>query len=69
MLLQFCPGLWYRWKMDMVSLGFYAVVCGTLSVAAPAFGNVPIRFGVGVLVGIAAAWGLPLIKSGLGLTY
>ena len=42
---------------------FYAVVCGTLSVAAPKFVTFPIRFGIGATVGVVAAALLPWIKG------
>jgi hypothetical protein len=53
--------------MDPITLGFYAVVCGTLSVVAPKFPRLPIRLGIGVAVGLIAASILPLIKDVLYL--
>ena len=52
--------------MDLISVGFYAVICGSLSVLAPNFGNAAIRMGVGAVVGIAAAIILPMIRSSMG---
>ena len=49
--------------MDPITLTFYAVVCGCLSVVAPRFPGFPIRLGVGAAVGILAASILPLIKN------
>jgi len=52
--------------MDLFNLAFYAIVCGILSVAAPLLGRMPIRLGVGMIVGIAAAGALPTVKTALG---
>lgn len=49
--------------MDPVTLAFYAVICGVLSVAAPSMGGMMPRLAVGAVVGLAAASILPLIKS------
>lgn len=55
--------------MDMISLGFYAAVCGVLSATAPVLGRFPVRFAIGVLVGLTAAYFLPLVKTTLGSAY
>ncbi|MDB0061861.1 MAG: hypothetical protein QNL58_03765 [Octadecabacter sp.] len=52
--------------MDPITITFYAVVCGCLSVVAPRFPGLPIRLGVGVAVSIFAASILPLIKDMIG---
>jgi len=53
--------------MDPITLVFYAVVCGCLSVAAPKFPGMPIRLGVGAGVGILAASVLPYLKDMIGV--
>ena len=52
--------------MDPVSIAFYAVVCGILSVAAPGLGGVVSRMAVGAVVGIVAAALLPLLRGAAG---
>lgn len=52
--------------MDIIALGFYALICGLLSLLAPSFGTRFLRFGIGAAVGIAAAATLPIIKNALG---
>jgi hypothetical protein len=49
--------------MDLITLSFYAVVCGCLSVAAPKLPGFPVRLGVGAAVGLLAASLLPFIKD------
>ncbi len=49
--------------MDPITLGFYALVCGTLSAVAPRFPRLPIRLGIGAAVGLVAASVLPAIKG------
>lgn len=55
----------YVQRMDPITLIFYAVVCGCLSVVAPKLPGLPVRLGIGAGVGIAAASLLPLIKDAL----
>jgi len=52
--------------MDPITLGFYAVVCGALSVVAPSFPRLPVRLGIGAVVGLAAASVLPMLKGMMG---
>ena len=52
--------------MDIIALGFYAVVCGALSFFAPQLGTSYIRFGIGAIVGIVAATVLPLLRGAFG---
>jgi hypothetical protein len=52
--------------MDYISLGFYAAVCGLLSLVAPGLGNMLARLGIGALVGIVAAALLPAFKGMTG---
>ena len=52
--------------MDPISLGFYAVICGLLSVFAPNLGTPVRRLGIGAAVGIVAAALLPWVKGTLG---
>jgi len=49
--------------MDPITLGFYAVVCGALSAVAPNFPRLPIRLGIGAVVGLIAASALPMVKG------
>ncbi len=49
--------------MEPVSLIFYAVICGLLSVFAPNFGGVMPRMAIGAVVGIAAAATLPFLRD------
>ncbi len=53
--------------MDPVTITYYALVCGTLSAVAPRFPRLPIRLGIGVVVGLVAATLLPQIKEALYL--
>ncbi len=53
--------------MDPITLGFYALVCGCLSAVAPKFPKLPIRLGVGAVVGLIAASVLPELKGMLHL--
>lgn len=55
--------------MDPISIGFYAVICGTLSVAGPVLGGWIRRIGIGVVVGAGAAWVLPMLKAAMGSGY
>ncbi|MFN3147032.1 MAG: hypothetical protein ACE368_18205 [Paracoccaceae bacterium] len=55
--------------MDPVSLGFYAIVCGLLGAVAPNFPRLPVRLGIGALVGVTAASVLPWIKGMMGGPY
>lgn len=52
--------------MDIISLVFYAVVCGALSIFAPNLGSTFTRMGIGAVVGIAAAAILPMLKGAMG---
>ncbi|MCC1494116.1 hypothetical protein [Cognatishimia sp. F0-27] len=49
--------------MDPITLSFYAVVCGCLSVAAPRLGGFVPRLIVGAVVGLVAATLLPPFRS------
>jgi hypothetical protein len=49
--------------MDPISLVFYAIVCGVLSVFAPKFGGFLPRLAVGAVVGIGAAAALPVVSG------
>ena len=59
--------LCYKTSMDPITLGFYAAVCGTLSVVAPRFPRLPIRLAIGVCVGLVAATLLPMLKGMLDI--
>lgn len=49
--------------MDPISLTFYAIICGILSLVAPNLGGMIPRATVGALVGVAAAAALPFLKG------
>jgi hypothetical protein len=53
------------WPRDPLSLGYYALVCGALSLAAPRWPTPGVRFLVGVAVGIVAAVLLPTLRGAL----
>ena len=52
--------------MDIIALGFYAAVCGLLSIFAPQFGKFYIRFCIGAVIGAVSAILLPLVKDAIG---
>ena len=52
--------------MEPISLAFYAIVCGLLSVFAPNLGGVVPRMAVGAVVGIIAAASLPFVRGMMG---
>ncbi len=49
-----------------MALVFYGVVCGVLGWAGPRLGAPPVRFGIGVVVGIVAATLVPVLRGMLG---
>ena len=49
--------------MEPISLVFYAVICGLLSVFAPNLGGALPRMAFGAVVGLAAAAVLPFIRG------
>lgn len=53
--------------MDVMTLVFYAGICGALGWAGPMLGAPLVRIGIGAAVGIAAATILPVIKGAIGL--
>lgn len=53
--------------MDPVTLGFYALVCGVLSVLSPGLGPMGTRLIIGAVVGVLAATMLPMVRGSLGL--
>lgn len=55
--------------MDPISLVFYAVVCGCLSVFAPNFGGMVPRLAVGAVVGVVAALVLPFVRQAMAGGY
>lgn len=52
--------------MEPVSIIFYAVICGLLSVFAPNLGGALPRMTIGAVVGIAAALALPYVRGAIG---
>ncbi|WP_227258013.1 hypothetical protein [Kangsaoukella pontilimi] len=52
--------------MDPISLTFYAVICGILSLFAPSLGGRVPRLAIGAVVGIIAATVLPVIRAAVG---
>lgn len=54
--------------MDPISLTFYAVVCGLLSLVAPNLGGMVPRLAIGAVVGVVAATLLPVLNGMMGYT-
>lgn len=52
--------------MDLIALGFYACVCGVLSVFAARLDTFPARLGIGAVVGAGAAIALPMLRGMMG---
>ena len=52
--------------MDPISLTFYAVICGILSLFAPKLGGRVPRLAIGAVVGLVAATILPVLRAALG---
>ena len=53
--------------MDFVTVIYYGLVCGVLSLASPKIGQAPVRFGLGLAVGFAASGMLPTLRMSLGI--
>ena len=53
--------------MDPVTLTYYALVCGVLSLGAPQVRSALPRFAIGIAVGLGAAALLPQLRAMLGL--
>ena len=51
--------------MDPISIVFYAIICGCLSLFAPNLGGKVPRLAVGACVGIVAAIVLPFIRQAM----
>ncbi|HPG22810.1 MAG TPA: hypothetical protein PLH75_08470 [Amaricoccus sp.] len=51
--------------MDPITLAYYGLICGLLGLAAPLWRRPGLRFLIGVLVGLAAAGLLPMLRQGL----
>ncbi len=58
--------LCYAAGMDPISLAFYAIVCGLLSLFAPNLGGAMPRLALGAGVGVVAATVLPILKAMMG---
>ena len=54
-------------NFDPVAATYYAVVCGCLASVSPLVNPLVIRLGAGVIVGIIAALGLPVLRGATGL--
>lgn len=52
--------------MDPVTLGYYAMICGLLGLAAPRWRVPGMRFAIGVVVGLVAAGALPGLRGLVG---
>jgi len=52
--------------MEPISIVFYAVICGLLSVFAPSLGGMVPRLAVGAVVGVVAAVILPVLRGAMG---
>lgn len=53
--------------MDIITVSYYAFVCGVLGLAGPHIGRPLIRLVIGGIVGVLAASLLPMVRLGLGL--
>ena len=53
--------------MEPISLIFYALICGLLSLFAPNLGGAVPRMAVGAIVGVGAAICLPFLRGMLGV--
>jgi hypothetical protein len=53
--------------MDPVTLAYYGVICGCLSLVSPRIGSGLARLAIGLAVGLAAAAVLPPLRRALGL--
>ena len=52
--------------MDFIALGFYACVCGLLSLFAPKLGTLYVRLAIGAAVGAISAIVLPVVRGIMG---
>ena len=52
--------------MEPISIVFYALVCGLLSLFAPNLGGAVPRMAVGAIVGVGAAILLPVLRGMMG---
>jgi len=53
--------------LDPVTMTFYGAICGVLALAAPVVENRWTRFGLGIAVGLVAAFVLPLVRRAAGI--
>lgn len=53
--------------MDIITVSYYAVVCGLLGWAGPKLGRPVIRLLIGAIVGIGAATILPTVRLIVGV--
>lgn len=53
--------------MDIITVSYYAFVCGVLGLAGPRLGKPPVRLIIGAIVGVLAASLLPSVRGMLGL--
>jgi hypothetical protein len=53
--------------MDPVTILYYAIVCGGLAAFAGRAGGFLQRVGLGIVVGLAAAAALPILRTVLGV--
>lgn len=49
--------------MEPITLSFYAIVCGLLSLLSPSLRGIVKRFVFGAIVGVIAALSLPVVKA------
>ena len=52
---------------DPVTMVFYGAICGVLALASPVVESRWTRFGVGIAVGLVAAFVLPLARRAAGI--
>lgn len=48
--------------MDIITVSYYAVVCGVLGMAGPKLGGTVVRLIIGAIVGVIAATLLPTVR-------
>lgn len=53
--------------MDPINLAYYATVCALLSALSPQLRTPIWRLGIGAIVGLIAAGGLPYLKALAGI--
>lgn len=52
--------------MDIITVSYYAIVCGVLGMAGPKLGGTVVRLIIGAVVGVIAATLLPAVRLIVG---